>query len=103
MAGSLALTPVCRMLAHRLGYVATPSEDRWHKKPTALLGGVSIVIATLGTALASGRWTELGEIMACGALIAVFGLVDDLMSLKASTKLIAQVTVASLLLFFGYR
>ena len=31
------------------------------------------------------------------------GLVDDVLSLKPSTKLIAQIALASALLFFGYR
>ena len=35
--------------------------------------------------------------------IAGFGLVDDILSLKPSTKLIVQIAVASALLFFGYR
>jgi len=103
LAGSLALTPVCRYIAKRAGYVATPSADRWHKKPTALLGGVAIAVVTLGTAVASGRFAGHWEIIGCGVLIFSFGLVDDLLSLKASTKLIAQVIVASLLVFFGYR
>src|SRR5205085_11930605 len=63
----------------------------------------AIVIATLGTAIASGQFANLWEIIACGALVAAFGLVDDLLSLKASTKLIFQIIVASMLLFFGYR
>ena len=103
MAVSLALTPACRFVATRAGYVATPTADRWHKKPTALLGGVAITGATLGTAVVSGHFAEHWEVIVCGLLIAAFGLADDLLSLKASTKLIAQVIVASLLLFFGYR
>ena len=35
----LILTPAVRFLAVRIGYVAQPKEDRWHKSPTALLGG----------------------------------------------------------------
>ena len=103
MAGSLALTPACRFIAHRAGYVAAPTKDRWHKKPTALLGGIAIVFATLGTAFVGGLVVELWQVIGCGALIAIFGLTDDLFSLKPSTKLIAQIIVASLLLFFGYR
>ncbi|MGE5243994.1 MAG: hypothetical protein ACM3SQ_07180 [Betaproteobacteria bacterium] len=101
---SLVLTPLCRALAHGLGYVARPQEDRWHKKPTALFGGVAIVVATLVVAVAGGGLTvDLWELVACGVLIAAFGLVDDVMALKASTKLIAQVIAASALLFFGFR
>ena len=36
---ALALTPVVRTLARRFGFVAKPKTDRWHKKPTAMMGG----------------------------------------------------------------
>jgi len=100
---SLVLTPACRALAHRLGFVAKPKEDRWHRRPTALFGGVAIALPVLAAGLTIRPATDIWRLMLCGAAIAAFGLVDDLMSLKASTKLIAQITVASLLLFFGYR
>jgi len=45
---SLALVPLCRMVATRNGYVARPRADRWHGRPTALLGGVAIATSTLG-------------------------------------------------------
>ena len=44
---SLLLTPICRATAHRFGFVARPKEDRWHKRPTALFGGVAIAVTTL--------------------------------------------------------
>ncbi len=37
------------------------------------------------------------------ALMFGTGLVDDVLSLKPSTKLIAQIALASVLLFFDYR
>jgi UDP-GlcNAc:undecaprenyl-phosphate GlcNAc-1-phosphate transferase len=100
---SLALTPICRRLAVRLGYVAKPKEDRWHKRPTALFGGVAIVIATLATGLTMFPGFELWHLFWGGLFIAVFGFVDDVMSLKASTKLIVEISIASALIFFGYR
>jgi UDP-GlcNAc:undecaprenyl-phosphate/decaprenyl-phosphate GlcNAc-1-phosphate transferase len=103
MAASLLLTPVCRAAAHRLGFVATPKEDRWHKRPTALFGGVAIAATVLVAGATIRPSGELWQLLVCGAIIAAFGFVDDVMSLKPSTKLIAQITVASLLLFFGYR
>lgn len=102
-AASLALTPVCRLVAVRLGYVALPKEDRWNKHATPLFGGVAIVASTVAvTAMLEplrGDWPLLG----CAAAIAAFGFADDILSLKPSTKLIAQVIVASALLFAGYR
>ena len=88
---SLALTPLCRAIAHRLGLVARPTEDRWHKRPTALFGGVAIAVVTLALGTTLGMDPRLWQLMACGFAVAAFGLVDDVMSLKASTKLIVQV------------
>jgi UDP-GlcNAc:undecaprenyl-phosphate GlcNAc-1-phosphate transferase len=103
MGSSLALTPVCRIAAHRFGFIATPQQDRWHKRPTALFGGVAIVATVLVFGLTIRPVGPLWQLLVCGAAIAAFGFVDDWLSLKASTKLIAQIAVASLLLFFGYR
>jgi UDP-GlcNAc:undecaprenyl-phosphate GlcNAc-1-phosphate transferase len=101
---SVALTPLCRALAHRLGYVARPKEDRWHKTPTALLGGVAIVLSTMAVSVAGGIVSgDLWQLVACSVFISAFGLFDDLLSLKPSTKLIAQIVAASAMLFFGFR
>src|SRR5256885_3774946 len=102
-AASLALTPVCRAVAQRYGFVAKPKQDRWHKRPTALFGGVAIATVPLGLGLTLGVQSPVAPLLLTAAMIAAFGLVDDLMSLKASTKLIAQVTAASVLLLFGFR
>src|SRR3954466_7550567 len=102
-AASAALTPVCREIAKRYGFVAKPKADRWHRRPTALFGGVAIAAVTLGLGLTLGVSSPVAPLLLTAAMIAGFGLVDDLMSLKASTKLIAQVTAASVLLLFGFR
>jgi UDP-GlcNAc:undecaprenyl-phosphate/decaprenyl-phosphate GlcNAc-1-phosphate transferase len=100
---SLALTPICRSVARRLGYVDEPKKDRWHNRPTALFGGVAIVVSALAVGLTTHPRVELLELLGCGLVIATFGFLDDVLSLKPSTKLLAQITVASLLVFFGYR
>ena len=41
---SLAATPLVRLMAIKKGWVARPREDRWHKKTTALFGGMAIFI-----------------------------------------------------------
>jgi UDP-GlcNAc:undecaprenyl-phosphate GlcNAc-1-phosphate transferase len=100
---SLLLTPMCRSVARRFDFVARPTIDRWHRRPTALLGGVAIVASTLAAALAIRPLAVLLPLLVAGSIIAAFGFIDDVVSLKPSTKLIAQVVVASLLLLFGYR
>jgi UDP-GlcNAc:undecaprenyl-phosphate GlcNAc-1-phosphate transferase len=100
---SLALTPICRLCATRAGVVANPREDRWHGRPTALFGGVAIVLPVLAAGLTLQHDAALWQLFWAGVLISVFGFVDDSLSLKASTKLILQVLVAAGLLFFGWR
>jgi UDP-GlcNAc:undecaprenyl-phosphate GlcNAc-1-phosphate transferase len=102
MLGSALLTPVCRLVANRLGLIAKPQEDRWHRQPTALFGGVGIVITTLIAGVTTHPSPELWQLLGAGLLIAGFGLADDVLSLKASTKLIVEITIASMLIFFGY-
>src|SRR4029079_7242855 len=100
---SLALTPLCRTVSRRTGYIAVPREDRWHRRPTARLGGVSIAVTVLGLGAAIRPFSSIWPLLAAGGLLAAFGFVDDILHLKASTKLIAQILVASVLLFVGYR
>jgi len=103
LAASLVLTPICRSVAQRLGLVAKPKEDRWHKQPTALFGGLAIAVTTLSLGIAMGPDAHVWQLIACGLAISAFGFVDDLLSLKASTTLVVQISVASALVFFGLR
>jgi UDP-GlcNAc:undecaprenyl-phosphate GlcNAc-1-phosphate transferase len=103
LAMSVLLTPLCRHLAHRLGFVAIPKDDRWHKRPTALFGGVAIALTTLSIGVMVGPDARLWQLIGCGLAIAVVGFFDDIFSFKASSKLLVQVTLAAVLVFLGLR
>jgi len=103
LAVSLGLIPICRFVSKRLGRVAHPREDRWHRRPVALFGGVGIGLSLFGTAVAFGLHREQPVLLACAAAIFVVGLVDDLLSLKPSTKLVVEMALACVLLFYGHR
>ncbi len=99
---SLALTPLVRALARRWGAVAMPRGDRWHKKPTALLGGIAIFAAVLVTSLATVSHTyQTLTLLGASAFLFLVGLVDDLRALKPYQKLIGQVMGAVALLAAG--
>src|SRR5688572_23733795 len=103
MMASAALVPLCRRAAFRFGYVAKPRIDRWHEQPTPFLGGVAVSLPVIvGMGLAGG-WRHHAVLVASAALMAAVGFVDDVMSLKPATKLIAQIVLASVLLLFGHR
>src|SRR5215212_3617508 len=94
LAVSLGLVPICRFVSKRLGRVAHPREDRWHRRPVALFGGVGIGLSLFGTAVAFGLHREQPVLLACAVAIFVVGLVDDLLSLKPSTKLVVEMALA---------
>ena len=101
-AAALALTPLLRAVAIRLGYVAKPRVDRWHSRPTALLGGVAIALPTLIGAVALAPVQPIWPLLLSVTVLFVVGLIDDLVSLKPSARLVAQITVASFLVFQGF-
>src|SRR3989440_429457 len=112
---ALALTPVVRLLALRAHAVARPSTDRWHKRPTALWGGVAIALGTaaglaVATRFADDAWAgdaaSLGTSPVFGVVLsAVFmfvaGLVDDMVRLKPQAKFLLQLVAGVILLSFG--
>jgi UDP-GlcNAc:undecaprenyl-phosphate GlcNAc-1-phosphate transferase len=103
LALSLLVIPMCRALALRYGFVAKPRADRWHQRPVALFGGVGIATVFFGCVIVLGVAKELPVLTVTAAIMFATGVVDDWLSLKPSTKLIAQIALASVLLFFDYR
>ena len=98
-----AVVPLCKRLAFRFDCVARPRDDRWHKRPTPLFGGVAIGVTLFAGAAIAGIPTTIAPVIGGAATIFLIGLVDDVITLKPSTKLIVQIALASMLLFFGYR
>ncbi|MFZ7111130.1 MAG: glycosyl transferase [Desulfatiglandales bacterium] len=107
---SLCLTPLVRRAALATGQVAVPKDSRWHKKETALMGGVAIFAATLGPWFLVARfsdWHTLGlpflPLLLCATGIFVLGLVDDIITMDPQHKLVGQFVISSILVFFGFR
>ena len=98
-----ALVPLCRRIAARAGVVSHPREDRWHRDTVPMLGGLAIGLAILLGAAVSGIAVQMAVPLAAAMLMCAVGLVDDVISLKPATKLIAQICLAAALVFFGYR
>ncbi|HVG24171.1 MAG TPA: glycosyl transferase [Thermoanaerobaculia bacterium] len=101
-AAAVVITPLVRAFARKVGAVAAPKKDRWHQKPTAMMGGVAIFAATMIALLTLGTKPAEGwvVIVASSALF-VLGLVDDFLHLKPYQKLIGQLLAASTVIYFG--
>ena len=99
---ALVLTPVVRALARRAGIVAKPNADRWHRKPTAMMGGVAIFLATVATYLAFVPHTTQGwVVVGASSFLFLVGLVDDILHIKPYQKLIGQVLGAAVVINYG--
>jgi UDP-GlcNAc:undecaprenyl-phosphate GlcNAc-1-phosphate transferase len=102
---ALALTPVVRALARWRGLVAKPKADRWHKRPTAMFGGVAIfltVAVCYGLFLRAMPHQPYGwVIMLASTFLFVVGLVDDLLHIKPYQKLVGQVMGTALVIYYG--
>jgi UDP-GlcNAc:undecaprenyl-phosphate GlcNAc-1-phosphate transferase len=109
---AVVLTPIVRTLARRSGLVAKPKTDRWHKKPTAMLGGVAIWISVVVSyllfvrPLPSAGWahfpgSSLDIVLGASTFLFLVGLADDLLHTKPYQKLIGQVMGSAFIIYYG--
>jgi len=121
---SLALTFLAGKIALRFKVVDIPSERKIHREPTPLLGGLGIYFSFLFTILAGIFVVKSGSvpdflrayvpginstmkqvviILAGGAVVVSFGLIDDIKSLRAFHKLILQIIAVIIIFSAGIR
>jgi len=102
---SAIATFAVRSVARHRGVVSSPRADRWHPKPTPLLGGVALWLATLGTTLfilPIAAWPRLLPIAAAATGMCALGLLDDFISIKPTTKLTGQIAVGCMIIASGW-
>jgi UDP-GlcNAc:undecaprenyl-phosphate GlcNAc-1-phosphate transferase len=99
---AVALTPLVRALARRLGFVAKPKTDRWHKRPTVMLGGLSIWLAVIITYLLFlPHNPQTWVIVTFSTFLFFVGLIDDVIHTKPYQKLIGQIIGAAAVVNYG--
>ncbi|MFQ6083736.1 MAG: glycosyltransferase family 4 protein [Candidatus Aminicenantia bacterium] len=98
------LTPVIRLVATKLKILDLPDERKIHKKPMPLLGGLAIYISYVITIILNFSFSiELKGVIIGGTIILLIGLMDDIKSLSAKWKLIAQVLASVTLIICGVK
>jgi len=87
--------PLTSMLAHRVGALAHPDDDRHlHAESTPRLGGIAIFLGFAAALLIFGSHvSERVEILAICAAITIAMAVDDILDLAWYVKLIIEVGV----------
>jgi len=99
---ALLLTPLAAAAARRLGVVAKARSDRWHSKPTPLLGGVAIAVSVIGAMLLFVPLSRdhLAVLTGSAAMFAT-GIVDDFVRVRPYQKFICQLVCAAIVVSFG--
>lgn len=97
---ALGLLPLVMRVARRQRWMAPPREDRWHQRPTALLGGVGIFGAWALGLMAVGMWPTW-HLLGGAALLLSVGVIDDLYELRPMHKLLGQLAAALLPVLAG--
>ena len=100
----LLMTIAVRRFAWKYDFVAKPKSDRWHNRPTAMLGGAAIFLATVGAFFLFVPMTRLSLIIfGASALLFLVGLVDDILNIRPYQKLIGQLIGAGVVIAFGLK
>ncbi len=106
---AVALTPLIRRVALRIGAVDHPSSRKIHESSTPLLGGVAVYFAFLIAILANTAGLVaplvLNEgmmgVLAGGTLLLLVGVRDDIREVPASAKLMVQIVAAAIVIWAG--
>lgn len=101
---SLVFVQVARWISFRTNRLAYPRKDRWHQRPTAMLGGVGIYAAFIaGVLIFIPEWIEYWPLLTSGTVMFILGFYDDLFELSPAAKIIGQILAGSILIFAGFR
>ena len=97
-----ALTPLMVHLSHQWGLVDQPSDRKIHVYPTPRLGGAAVYLGFLGSVLMNSILPDwMIATLAAGSLLLIVGIIDDIWELPASSKLVAQLVAAGIVIATG--
>ncbi|MDO9118012.1 MAG: MraY family glycosyltransferase [Nitrospira sp.] len=100
--GSVALTPVMVQISHHWNLVDIPTERKIHVQPTPRLGGVAVYAGFVGSVLMNSILPDwMTAIVLAGSLLLIVGVIDDIRELPASSKLVAQLVAAGIVIASG--
>jgi len=105
-------TILAKKIAPSIGAIDKPNDIKIHNKPIPRLGGLAIYMAFLISIIFIYYFNNnlyfisnnrIIGIFIGGTIVFIAGLLDDLITIKASYKLLVQAIAASVLFFYGIR
>jgi len=97
---AVAVIPLVRRLAYRLGMIDQPAARKQHTTPTPLLGGAAIYLAFVVSLIVFGDRFYIGQvagILLGASLVSLLGFWDDRRALGPTVKLAGQFAAALIL------
>ena len=99
---SFFLVFVSKKVALHVGALDYPNERKVHKKPMPRLGGLAIYGAFLfGYIMYGSITTQMLSILIGSFILVLLGVFDDIKPIRAKIKLIVQIIVAIIAVFYG--
>lgn len=104
---SLLATPLARKISIKLNAIDYPKARGLHKEPIPRMGGIAIVLGFMAAMcfvvffLEELRTTQFLGFIIGALIIVVLGMLDDVYSLSAKTKLAVQIVAALIVIFTG--
>lgn len=100
---SAVLCYAIKLIAPKFGLVVYPRSDRWHKRPTPILGGAGIYLSLVITYILLIRQDgEIFPLILIGSFVFLAGLIDDLKEISPPTKFLLQLLAGLLLIHSGF-
>ncbi len=101
-----AMMPVAKAASLYFGIVAHPSSDRPHEKPTALLGGLAVMVAFVAAigfvGIVSGLpYHSIPWLTGFALAMCLVGLLDDIVDLRPRNKLLLELAAICILVWWG--
>lgn len=97
------LTPVVKSLAHKVGAVDVPKDERrMHSRPIPRMGGLAIFLGFILSALLFVELSpQIRGMLLGGTIIVVLGILDDIYALPALPKFFVQIVAALIAVYHG--
>lgn len=99
---TVLFVPIVKKMAEYVGAMDIPNDRKIHMEPIPRLGGLSIYVGFLiGYMLFGQHSVQMNAVLIGSFVILVTGIIDDIKSVPAKWKFLAQIVGASVIPLYG--